>query len=174
MLRSVPGAKHEGEDGETRIFQFRPESWKLYEYDLAGLRTKATSFEAKYQNFQVLAVSETKPIYLLTPRGADYLDSLKIIKISNDHTDEEIADFSTKQVFIEGQITGEKENLFDRLVHNKGPSFECSFEFAVNESGDIALASILPSGKIHGVFMIKDVGTLAEPNFVAAEVGTVW
>ena len=113
-------------------------------------------------------MSTSKPVYLLTPRGINYLDSLKIIKITNTHKDEEIADISTKQIFIATDVE-KHESLFERLIKYK-EYFKCTFEFAINESGDIALVSILPNGYIFHVFMIKNLGSLELPDFQASEV----
>ena len=64
-----------------KIFQFKPDHWKLVEYNTAGLRTRMTSFADKYHDYQIMAVTSKKPIYLVTPRGRGYLDELQIIKI---------------------------------------------------------------------------------------------
>ena len=66
-----------------KIFQFAPDHWELVEYNTAGLRTKMTSFADRFGDYQILAVANSKPIYLVTPRGEDYLNALKIIEITD-------------------------------------------------------------------------------------------
>ena len=63
---------------KSKIYQFLPLRWKLYEYDLAGLMTKIISYEKEMSEFHVLAKSSKDPIFLVTRYGPDYINELQV------------------------------------------------------------------------------------------------
>jgi hypothetical protein len=79
---------------------YKPDHWKLIEYNSAGLQTRITSFAETLENFQSLAVDNNKPIYLITPRGERYLDLLRIIQIKDTHEIHEIGEINLKQAML--------------------------------------------------------------------------
>ena len=83
---------------QNRIFTLDPEIWQLTEFDMAGLKVKESQFEQEMSQYKILCVAPTKPLYLVTPRGANYINLIRLAQITEDHTIEFIADIYLHQI----------------------------------------------------------------------------
>lgn len=71
-----------GAISKSRIYQFIPSRWKLYEYSMAGLLTNVFSYDTEMAKYRVLASSPKDPIFLITPSGPNYISQLEIVEIT--------------------------------------------------------------------------------------------
>ena len=75
----------------------------------------------------------------MTPRGEEYLDKLLIINVKDNHKIDVVREVSTKEIFLAKQ---QETSLFQKLCDYK-KQYLCSFNFAINSKGHIAVACVL-------------------------------
>ena len=123
---------------------------------MTGLLHKSTTFEEDFNGLQILAVADKSLIYLLTPVGVDYLNELRVLKISIEHTAEVLHKINLKKIWIKSDddVVVTKNSLFSTLLALK-KNYKCKFDFKINEQSDIALAVRLASGYIIKMFVIR-------------------
>ena len=76
VMEVKQGDAYSDSQNKSKIYQFLPLRWKLYEYDLSGLMTTIFSYEKEMNEFHVLAKSSKDPIFLVTQYGPDYINQL--------------------------------------------------------------------------------------------------
>lgn len=102
-----------------------------------------------------MCVALTKPLYLVTPRGANYINLIRLAQITEDHSIEFIADIYLHKVkyndieagFFAKLFRRNRESVMDALQLYRN-IYGCEVRFQINNEGDIVIASVLPSGFI--------------------------
>jgi hypothetical protein len=117
--------------------------------------------KSKFYELQVLATCMSGPFFLLTDRQNQY-EHLKIIKIANNHGMVTRAELDLREIKVAASkwsmqsmlhklgLTSnkaEQKSVYDQILLMKN-SFGCQIQFRINQRGQIAIASILPSGFI--------------------------
>ena len=133
---------------------------------------KVSTHGESFSGEQILAISDSKTSYLVTPEDTEYLEVLRIKEITFNHTCETIRRVNTSQlsVIIMGN-TEETYNLFD-LMCNLKEKLGCTFQFKFNsKSLEIMVVCIYPGGNILACFIIgySDNMTKAYPIFMDDE-----
>ena len=75
----------------------------------------------EFKDMKILAVDETAPRFLVTPYGSQYLNSLTIYEISEEHQIFSSQPMETKKVMtkVQNDSSGQMESLYTRLTNLK-------------------------------------------------------
>ena len=129
--------------------------------------TKITSFDRDLARMQVLATSTKDTTFLTTPSGPDYINKLNLVRILPSEPPVRLATVHLKDVQIQRKKQGlwsrlmnqgkETTSLHEAIMHLK-TRYQCEIVFKINSEGDIAVGSVLPSGPIISLFLLKKLG----------------
>ena len=128
---------------------------------MAGLLINWRSFEKEMSKYHVLATCQEKPMFLLTPYGTNYISQLYLKCFTDCSAAELLASLNLNNVKImkpKHGLFGKKSShadgtLFEVITAQKN-QYNCHLEFKINSDGNIAVASILPSGFLLSIYLL--------------------
>ena len=119
---------------------------------------KRTDLSQHFNNLKILAKLDTGANYLVTPIGRGHLESVYILKLSNEHRVLKSNPLNLDKVLVIEDMSdiglGHWKSLYDYMLSMK-KNYNCHFDFKINNMDDIAVAMVLPSGLILSVYYIK-------------------
>ena len=115
--------------------------------------------DQEMSQFNVLARCAKNPTFLVSKIGPNYINVLELRQITGQDTTTEIAKLNLREIFVY-QRTGlifkknqKTRSVYDEILRWRN-QYHCTQEFKINSKGNIAIASVLPSGFIVSVIIL--------------------